>query len=226
MKKYYSGLFLFMLSCCHSEAFAQTFAVELPSNASTAWVANKLNQNGMLLSIKSFHSDDAVDNVLSFFRERWHRDGVRPGYVENELGDWRLISRLREYENTVLQLKENSIGGSIGFLSIAYLNQSHAAAELDIPLPDDTKTYASSHISEHGSEATTLTLISQQSPRQVSRIYRDLLSRKGWSTVLDDVYQNSFVLVLNNNKKKIELVIQTLNEDESVIFINHVKRDV
>ena len=225
MKKHCSGLLLLLLSCCHSEAFAQTFDVEIPTNASTAWVTRQLNQNGMLLSIKSFHSEESVDNVLSYFRQRWHQKGVRPGYVEDTIGEWRLISRLREYESTVLQLKGNGSGGSSGFLSIAFLNKSNAAPELDIPQPDNTKTYASSFISERGSEVTTLTLISKLTAHQLSQFYRRKLSRKGWTTVLDDVYQNSIVIILNNKKKKIELVIQELNSEDSVIFINHVKRD-
>jgi len=83
----------------------QPAQIATPSNAELAWVSDNVNQNGMQLSIQTFNSPDSVSSVLSFYRSKWAKPGDIPGFVENEMGEWQVISQLRDDYNIVLQIK-------------------------------------------------------------------------------------------------------------------------
>jgi len=194
-------------------------------NAKTAWISNEINQSGMVLSIRTFKSPDSVESVLSFYRKAWFKEGEVPGFIENNMADWKLISQKHEKENVVLQLKPTAEGGSTGFLSIAQLNERDQTIAIDFPLPDSTEEFSSTYLEEDGAEVHTMTFITKQTVGTTKSFYEDRLDRKGWALARSSEMNGSQVILFNRRNDRLELVIQKLNEEDTVIFVNRVKRD-
>lgn len=207
------------------QVLASEFAIPLPEDARTAWVSTDINQSGMHLSIQTFESLDSVDSVLEFYRTLWFKEGEIPGFIENELMDWRTISHFREDDNIVLQLKPNNNGGASGFLSIAKLNKQEIVPDTDFPLPSGTEEYSKTYLLENNSHVHTMTYITKQSIGSTSAFYKDNLIREGWSLASDRTISGSHVLLFNRNDDRCEMVIQRLNQEDTVIFVNRVQSD-
>ncbi len=219
------GLYLVILFSAGSANASET-PIELPENANTAWISSNLNQNGLVMSIRTFHSPDSVEDVLGFYRTAWFKEGEIPGFLEDNLLEWKLISQMRDTENVVLQLKPTDNGGSTGFLSVAQLHAGSQPIDIDFPLPESTEEYATTFMRENNADVHTMTFITKQSVGTTTAFYLDQLSRKGWSKAREDDVKGSRILLFNRKDDRCEMVIQKLNEEDTVIFVNRVKRSV
>ena len=215
---------------CFTAVFVSTLAlaasdeIQIPENAETAWISNNINQSGMVLSIRTFHSPDSVEDVLKFYRAAWFQEGVTAGFIEDDMLEWKLISQKRETENVVLQLKPTEQGGATGFLSVSQLNGG-TAKEHGFPLPDATEEYATTYLHENGADVHTMTFITKQSVGATTSFYQDRLVKKGWSIARTDDVKGSQVLLFNRRDDRVEMVIQKLNEEDTVIFVNRIQHN-
>jgi len=217
-------LFLLVLSalCVTAEVFAEPVVIT-PANAQLANVSENINQDGMLLNIQTFYSDDSVENVMSFYRENWFTDGDLPGFVENTLGEWTIISQLRDNSNVVLQLKASENNGSEGFLSTAKINHGVSPPSTDFPTPDGTETFSSSYVEENDTQVHTMTFLSTQSVGKTVSFYRASLARKGWTLARDQAVEGNQVMLFNRNGDRCELVVSQFDSESTVIHVNRVK---
>ena len=200
--------------------------IRIPESARTAWISNNINQNGMVLSIRTFQSDQSVDSVFNFYRSAWYAEGEIPGLVENELGDWNIISQLQDDHNIVLQLKGNESGGSNGFLSVARKTHGATAPDLDFPMPAGTETYSSTFLEEDGAEVHTMTFVSTQAVGTTVNFYKDKLKRRGWDLARSDEVDGSKILLFNGRGgNRCEMVVHELKPGVTAIHVNRVKRN-
>lgn len=205
---------------------ADDLNIPVPENARTAWISDSINQDGMQLAIQTFNSDDSVENILEFYREAWFKEGDIPGFVENELGDWSVISQLRDDSNVVLQLKTNELGNTQGFLSTATKFPRIDRPELNFPLLDGTERFSSSYVEEDDAKVHTMTFLSTQSVGNTVSFYRKSMVRKGWEIARDkEVEGNQIMLFNNRNGDRCELVISQLDGESTVIHVNRVIRN-
>jgi len=221
----YLKVLLVSLVFFSSQARADIFDIQIPDNASTAWVSENINQDGMQLSIKTFRSTDSIEEVLSFYREVWHKDGDIPGYVENMLGDWSIISQLRDDSNVALQLKTAEDGSTEGFLSIALKSHGRSQPEINFPMPDGTEKFTSSYTEEDDAQVHTMTLLSTQSVGNAVNFYRSNMVRKGWTLAKDEDIEGNQIMLFNRKADRLELVISQLDVEKTVIHVNRVQRD-
>lgn len=221
---------LYMLalgSCLVSlPVFSNEQAIPVPENASVAWVSDSVNQNGMQLAIQTFYSEEPVESVLEFYRAAWHKDGEVPGFVENTLGEWAIISQLRDDSNVVLQVKIGDTGNTKGFLSTATKHPVVSQKAIDFPIPDGTDKFSSSYVEEDDSQVHTMTFISTQSVGDTTNFYRKSMGRKGWKLARDKQVDGYQVMLFNNeNGDRCELVVSQLDSESTVIHVNRVKRN-
>lgn len=223
MKKLITWL---IVSCfLTSIAIADQQKIQTPENAKLAWISQNLNQDGMLLDIQTFRSDESVENVLSFYREVWFKEGEIPGFVENKLGEWAIISQLRDESNIVLQVKPREDGTTEGFLSKAIKNSGVGQPKLDFPMPDGTERFSSSYIEEDETEVHTMTFLSTQSVGNAANFYRSSMARKGWRLAKEDEVDGNQIMLFNRNGDRCELVVSQLDSESTVIHVNRVKRN-
>jgi|GEM_PF-1465761 len=199
--------------------------IPIPENAKTEWVSNNLNQSGMVLSIRTFKSPDAVESVLAFFRDAWTKEGKLPGFIEDEMMEWNIISHLRKTDNVVLQIKSGEFGGATGFLSIAQLDGEARPVESDFPIPETTEEFSVTYLRENEADVHTMTYITKQSIGTTSAFYKDRLKSQGWSIASDSKISGSHILLFNRRDDRCEMVIQQLSPEETVIFVNRVLSD-
>lgn len=215
-----------LCSCLFSAVgSANTQNVVLPENAQVAWISESINQDGMLLAIQTFYSDEPVESVLEFYREAWHKEGELPGFVENTLGDWAIISQLRDDSNVVLQIKPDETGAAAGFLSTAKKNPGIGKPTNDFPMPDGTEQFSSSYMEEDDAEVLTMSLISTQSVGNAVSFYKSKLAGKGWELAREHDVDGNQIMLFNRNADRCELVVSQLDGESTVIHVNRVKRN-
>lgn len=196
--------------------------VELPAGATTAWVATNINQNGLPMAIQTFRSSMAVDSVLDFYRQRWAVPGKTPGFVENHVGAWQIISQLADDHNVVLQLQSNDSGGSSGFLSSVALNVTGFSDVTEVPAPADSELVSSARILDGDRVSTTSLLISQGDGGSIAGFYRDYFQRDGWVLASERVYAGHRILYFNRRHAQCELVVSNAADGSTVIALNQV----
>ena len=217
---------IIVASCFLSHTvFANDTDIPVPQNASLAWISDSLNQDGMQLAIQTFYSDDSVDEVMAFYREAWHKEGDVPGYVENTLGEWLIISQLRDDSNIVLQVKPGEAGNTTGFLSTATKNSGLKQPALDFPMPDGTEKFSSSYVEEDDAQVHTMTFISTQTVGNAANFYRNNMSRKGWELAREQEVDGNQIMFFNRDGDRCELVVSQLDGESTVIHVNRVKRN-
>lgn len=98
--------------------------IPLPQGAAIEWVSNDVSHNGMELVIAHYDSPLSHQETIEFYRHVWPGDSnaPMPGFIEKEIENWLLISRLSKGVNTVLQLDLSNSGQSTGFISIVDIN--------------------------------------------------------------------------------------------------------
>ncbi len=202
-----------------------------PHNAELAWVSNNINQNGMQLSIQAFRSPDSVDSVMGFYRSRWGNDaasaeGDKPGFVENEMGEWQVISQLRDKHNIVLQLKPSYEGGSEGFLSSAVKVTSSGQIHIDFPAPDGAERVSSSIVEENNTESQTLVYVTQDNISNTASFYRRKLKSQGWRMATSQQHDGMEFMMFNRKNEKCELVVSPFEGGATVIYVNKVESNV
>ena len=204
---------------------ANEVEVKVPPGAKLAWVSSDLNQDGMRLSIRTFESPESIESVFQFYREVWFREGEIPGFLENEMGEWMLISQLRDEHNIVVQLKSSEQGGSEGFLSIAQKTSGAAPPDLDFPMPDGTEKFSATYVEENGSQVHTMTFLSNQSISSAASFYKSSLKQKGWELARENEHEGSEFMMFNRHGDRLELVVSQLTGESTVIFANRIKRN-
>ncbi len=216
---------LFGLLLITSKAFAwvnKLPKVALPDNASLAWVSNNINHNGVAMSIQSFTSTQDVSQVFDFYRQQWARSDSRPGYMENDVDGWAVISQLQREHSIALQLKPGSNGGSEGFLSIAAKDGLQAMPDHDIPVPSGAQEISSSYVEEHNTQAFTNIYLSQDDAGSVASFYRSRMKVKGWSLANEERIEGQHILLFDKKGDRCEFVVGPSENNGSIVFVNKV----
>lgn len=200
--------------------------VAVPANSRTAWVADDIVQNGVRMQIQQFESALSIEQVLAFYRTRWGLGSTpdNPGYVENVVGEWQVISRLKGDQNIALQLKPGKASGTEGFLSIADLStlQADGYRQPDFPKPDQTELVSSSVSSDTGRLATTLIMMNPHSVRSNLAYYQSRMPSNGWSQSYSQMMSDTGVLMYSRDGGTAEIAISRSDDGRSVVLVNLV----
>lgn len=199
--------------------------IAIPDNTILAQISDNINQDGMQLSVQTFSSKNSVKSVMGFYREEWFVEGDMPGFVENTMGDWSIISQLRTDSNVVLQIRPQDDGSTQGFLSTAKLNHGGTPPTVDFPMPDGIEPFSTSFVEEDDAQILTMTLISKQSIGNTLNYYRSIMSRRGWQIAQDKEVEGHQIMLFNRNGDRCELVVSQLDRESIVIHVNRVKRN-
>ena len=140
--------------------------VELPAGTEVQWIAEDIVQNGVPMQIQQFNSGLTVSEVLQFYRDHWagRAKGETPGYLENTLPGWNVISMLDNNDIVALQIRPSSKGGAEGYLSTANVTSKSEQDKLtrDFPKPSGTQLISSTKSFDAGKQATTILMMMKQ----------------------------------------------------------------
>jgi hypothetical protein len=197
--------------------------IDLPIGAKTSWVATDMTHNGQGMAIKAINSKQTVSEVIDFYRNSWHQDGDIPGYVENKIADWHVISKISQSHNLVVQVKSGERGTTQGFISSMSLQGAQSNYEESIPKPPNSATVSHTKTGDKGKTGYTTILVSPSSIGAAIGFYRDQLGRDGWSLVSDEYLESSHVLKFNRQVSAYEVVVSAAEDGTTVILLNRTQ---
>ena len=197
-------------------------AVPVPPGSSMQTVTINLLQNGHLLSIGNLDGVTSIDTALQFYREQWQEplgEGV-PGFIEEDAGEWSMISRPNEGWNQVVQLKQggNKIEGRVSVLRLEPSTNPLAA----IAMPGGASLLSSTGADDAGHSSSTFVVFSKSGVRSLSDFYRRHFENDGWSRVSDRKVESSQVMLLQRAGERAEIVVSRVSTGGTLAIINKV----
>ena len=213
---------LFFLLLVQSAQAYDLDRLELPPNTEVKWIADNIEQNGVPMQIQQFSSGMDVAEVLKFYRQQWESRATddMPGYLENDIPGWHVISMLDNHDIVALQIREAAGGGTEGFVSTADIRSKAAQDELtrEFPRPSGTQLISSTKSFDLGKEATTILMMNSLSMESVATFYTDTMPAEGWSAGLKSRHGNTAVMLYEKDSISCELSI-TDNERGKIVII-------
>lgn len=197
--------------------------IVLPEGARTSWVATDMNHNGHGMAIKALAVQRPVDEVISFYRAAWEAQGDTPGFVENKVGEWQVISRVTESHNLVVQVKTGSDGTTEGFISSLALVAKPLRRADSIPLPPNAVKVSHTRTADKGKTGYTTIMVTPSSVGAAVGFYKDHLARDGWSLVSDGFLEGSHVLKFNKHASVYEVAVSAAEDGTTVILLNRTQ---
>lgn len=223
-------ILLFVTHTAASASIEHLADVPVPANTSLQVVADRMIHNGNRLSLASYTSSLPLEESVGFYRGIWlnANDGQLPGMIETQVGEWLLISRLRNGYNTVIQLKLSEAHKSIGFVSIMPVpgliaNEPFKSISLDVNALDGLELISSTQ-TEDGRRHSLLSVYStSHSVDATTRQYIEHLIGQNWVVVSRQVHAQSNVVLLNRKTQKIELVVSgDATRGGAVLVVNEI----
>ncbi|MEE9334684.1 MAG: hypothetical protein V3U65_11410 [Granulosicoccaceae bacterium] len=201
--------------------------VDLPNGATTSWVATDMNHNGHGMAVKTLSTNQSVEEVMNFYRTAWGTQGDSlsdiPSFVEKKVGEWRIISRISESHNLVVQIKTGRDGDTEGFISSMALVAKPQLRSDSIPTPPNTSQVSHTRTGDKGKTGHTTILVTPSSVGAAVGFYKDHLSRDGWILVSDEFVEGSHVMKFNKRISAFEIVVSAAQDGTTVILLNRTQ---
>lgn len=220
-------LLVMMLGLVGKNTLAQSERVPMPAGMKAVWVGDNLRHNGHAVQIQSFTYDNSVDSLLSFYRQQWQSESgfdAAPGYVENTVGDWHIISQLKDGKNTVVQIRTNPEGMAEGHISVADIHDVQESSHVNrFPKMSGTELISSTESQDLNKNATTLILQNGFSVDDNLRFYGSRLPNLGWTLQKKMQQEGVGILLFHGKKAQLDMAISKNDSGKTVIIANIVK---
>jgi len=206
-----------------------------PPNAAIEWVGQNIMVNGISQSIRAFHTDESIEDVVGFYRKEWKKpvEKDKPGYIESIDGyPWYVISRIEEgYIMTVqVQVQKNDPDACWGYLSLSRLPKTtKETPQFAKTIPKIPGSIVMNELKsdDPGKKATTVIMSNTHSVRNNADFYRSHYLNNGWSVETDKRLGNeeAHSLVFKTRQNRVTIM---LLEDKNYtrVVVNSVKNSI
>lgn len=197
--------------------------VARPVGAHVALIDSTLIHNGRSLAMATFATRQDVESVLEWYRTHWSQADTDPAFVEAQVGEWHVISRLSGDYNIVLQLRDDPSQGSRGLLSIMDVRtRGQAAQRTTAGVPTDARILSDTRSSSLRGEAATRVLRSELQPAQAAASVLETFRTDGWSIASQAGDSAARVLLFARGGDTAEVVVTADARGGSLIVSNTV----
>lgn len=193
-----------------------------PDRTTIEWAATHAVSNGYAVAIATLQSMESIDSVISFYQQHWTQDknDGPPGFVESVLPGWRMISRLHDGYNIVVQLNTSKQIGTSGLISVMAVGKpaikEHHGEFSNLAL-------LSSNRSVDGVDTSWMRVYaSSVSVSQTHHIYRQRLTGKGWQLLSESDTDDGVVIILARGPERLEVSILRSRDFGSVVVAHQV----
>lgn len=198
--------------------------VPTDSAMSLTWVGQKISHNGYPMNILHFSSPRTAEQVLQFYRSTWaHPVGEgQPGFIEQQVGQWHVISRLEGDQSQVVQVKSGSVSGSEGFISdmnVTAAKKTPAEASR-FPKPAGSQLISHTAVEDYTADALTLIIKNGYSPSENKEYYLRALESQGFTLAQSDASSDAVTLFFLGDGAKIDVAIGGSDDGGSIVFAN------
>jgi hypothetical protein len=159
--------------------------VAAPPGGHSEWIARSMRLNGLPMTIKSFRSSLAPDEVDHYY-ERWAETlgGARTSRSRD--GEWSLLAILSSASYITVRVRVNGFGTE-GLIAVSPPPESVVAiTESAFPHPAEAEIVNLQEYDDDGIEAEHIGMMSQQSVVVSAASFRNLFERHGWTVVRDE----------------------------------------
>lgn len=217
--------------------------LSLPANTQLQSVSSSGQYNGHIMAIAALSSSDESSVVAAFFKQLWHTgsDASTPGFVENTIPGWQLISRLQGDFHIVVQLHQDQsrdlsinrnrhslrggvntghTSGTQGFVSVARVSHTIAPSHRG---PFSNLQRLSINQTNDGADTSQLSVYA--SPTSLDRtheLYVPKLQQAGWHVLADTRVDQGWVTLLTRDQSRLELSFLDSSEFGSVLVAHEL----
>lgn len=205
---------------------AYGLSVPTPKHMQLSWVGQELNHNGVPVNILHFSTDKSTGSVLEYYRDIWSDpvSDTAPGFIENTVAQWQVVSRLEGGSNLVVQVKSRNDGGAEGYISQMHFSSRIAIKDAqNFPRPRDSVLVSHTQGDDFKGDALTLVITSEMSVSAVARYYLNTLKSKGYKAQFDQEDSGSRALFFVGKGKKIDVSVGPIKAGGTAIFVNVLK---
>lgn len=204
-------------------------AIEIPVPAwvTTTAIADQMVINGLPSTVRYFHADRPLEEVLAFYRERWdERYAGRAGFREAAVDPWHVISRLDGLYLLTVQARETNALTCEGFLAVADLEdiRKRPARDDSVPQMAGSRVVNDLTSTDPGREGRTLMIVNDFPVSRNRDYYRDYFLDRGWGRLQDQAQGDAHVLSFRRLGKEAHIVIKPTSTG-AVTVMNLVTTD-
>ncbi|MCU7876930.1 MAG: hypothetical protein KZQ84_09040 [Candidatus Thiodiazotropha sp. (ex Lucinoma borealis)] len=223
-------LLLLSVFCAIDASYAYTLAdIEDPLDARVTYVGDVI-QNGLPMQMKQFSVDYTAAELMAFYKQRWsdtahHQENI-PDYIEKNVGEWRILSKVDESSSVVVQVKTANNGASSeGFISVTDLSGRKETNQWlsNFPRLRDSQLISSTESVDKDRSATTLIITNDYSVDENSDYYRSNLDKLGWRYLRGSVRNNVSMLHFAKDGQQCEITVTEADDGKTVIFANVIE---
>ena len=198
----------------------------LPPRSTSWWISQGDIHNEQSLFIKRFKSESSVENILEYYRAHWESESEHPGYLENEANGWKIISRLNDKFQWVVQVRSNLQGrGSVGIISNMPLAKAYAGGygkkHKFIPMMNGGE-HISSTYSDSPTPAKTQTQLYSGQPSTVANRMKRYVREHGWSLQDEFEHRNTVTQRYEINKRQLDVAFVGVAGSKTLVFTSEV----
>lgn len=195
----------------------------------TAWIAPRMVQNGMPMSIQSFKSSRSIGEVLKNYKQWLSDNGAVRAAIFNAEGMNTLGAAMGPFFISI-QGKNKTAYGSAGFIVVSLAPGTiKPKTETTLPLPDSAKIISVQRYDDAGKRAESLTLISSKAVETVASTLRENLEDDDWTPLPE--YENantleSRLLAFQRGNEQLQAVLQRNDRQipaNTLVFITWIK---
>jgi len=175
------------------------------------------------MRIRQFVADMSVEQVLEFYRHTW-KDGKkdRPGFKENDFGQWKMITRLQDkYFFSVQVQPGNRASQSWGYLAISNLPQIKKMPRLGSGFPKMAGTHVinDNPSVDAGRKGRTLLMSNGFTVSGNTEYYRGYYGSRGWAKVMDQSLNNgtSHVLLFKHSGQEVAITVHAVSNGAVIV---------
>lgn len=218
-----------IILCLSNSVFAESWNVPVPDGVKSVWVGENMIQNGVPVKVQSFSTDMPASQIISFYKNEWAQavESGQPGFIENQVGDWSVISRLENKTNTVIQVKKGSNGGTEGFISVSEPFATPRLSKImkQFPKMGGTDLISATESKDFDKKATTMIFQNSFSVESNVSYYKSNMHSSGWTLNHSSAQDGTAIMLFSKKNIKSEIAINKSGSGRTTIFANVVTGD-
>ncbi len=156
-----------------------------PDKAKISIVAENMIVNGVSMQAWELKSKESLEETLGFYRQEWQsNDPNNPGYVEDALANWKIISH-KEGDYFFTAKLEGNKAGCRGYLGLTLLPDDDARLPklgADFPRLNGTTVVQDIRSTDGGKKSQTLVMFNKASVQENKEFLTEYYAQDGWVT--------------------------------------------
>ena len=187
-----------------------------PEDSRLRVVGEDLSINGLPTRIWELSSPKAPEEILAYYQEQWQQPVApgAPGFLEQTVGEWQIISRAEEPYLYTVQVAEAAVGTTFGFLSVSQPLQLEGHKPEAFAKPAGSEVLLDLASDDQGKRGRVVQFKNRQSIESNYQFYKKRYLAKGWvelSQLPPD--RNKALLLMNKGGGRVSVVLNQVNNE-------------